>query len=212
MMRRLLAGLILMGFAGTGVAQQPPPEALIPVGPPPTDAEVILAQVPARTTEAVGQQHSFGAQIQFGYPTGLRLQYTAVRTEHASFLVEGFAGARSAFWGDEAVYGIGGRALFTLSANARNALMFGPGIGFSYWRAPNEEYSSWYHQQLETNRTFLIFDANIGWLHELTPSLGWEIGLNVGARVGLTGQSDGGEKVSGKVSGGTIGVYTGFRF
>ncbi|WP_157368915.1 hypothetical protein [Zavarzinella formosa] len=216
---RLLALLAVMGAVGTAAAQIPPAQPLVPLIPPtnipadplPTEAEVILAQVPRNLD--VGQQHTFGAQVQFGYPSGLRLQYTAIRYEQTSILLEAFAGARTALWGDEGVYGLGARSLFTIvSDGEKNALMFGPGISFSYWQAESHHWDYWGYRSRETDQTYLLFDANIGWLHELSPSVGWEIGLNFGALVGLSGRESCGCKVSGKVTSGTIGIYTGFRF
>ncbi len=217
-MRSLIAGMAVMIWAAVAAAQVPPLPPP-PAGPSATDAEVILTGAAPSPVVPVGQQHNFGAQIQFGYPNGLRLQYAAFKTDQTSFLVEGFAGARDGLWGNEAVYGVGGRALFTLASNGvNNALLFGPGVGVAFWQAekPSNPYGGWPYfydyRRPETDRTFLTLDANISWLHDFTPALGWEIGLTIGARIGLTGQNEGGEKVSGHITGGTIGVFTGLRF
>lgn len=213
-MRFLIAGVVVfMGaaVAAAQVAPLPPP----PDGPPLTGAEIVLSP------NGVVNQHTFGAQLQFGYPNGLRLQYAAFRTGETAFLAEVFGGARDGFWGDEAVFGIGGRALFTVSSDGDNdALLFGPGLSLMYWQAEKATYTSgwgWgnfgsYPYEPETDRYYLTVDANFGWLHNFTPTVGWEIGLNLGAQIGLSGQERGGRKVSGRVADGTIGLYTGLRF
>ena len=205
-----LATVLGVAFAASVSAADPRP-----VGGDPTPAEVVL------NSAAVGQQNQFGAQLQFGYPTGLRVQYAVHKLPTATFLAEAFAGAEGGFWGDEAVYGAGGRALFTLASDGDNdALVFAPGLGLSYWRAkPWTPYYAPYTwgafapqvERPDTDRWFINLDAQIGWLHDLSPGFGWELGLSFGARIGLSGREDG-KPVSGKVRGGTIGIYTGVRF
>ena len=62
----------------------------------------------------------------------------------------------------------------------------------------------------ETDRYFLNLDVDLSWLHEFTPSFGWELGLHLGLRTGLSG-TEGGESIGGKIRG-TGGVFTGVRF
>ena len=169
---------------------------------------------------AVGQQHTLGLQVQFGYPTGLRVQYALFHGGDYSILAEAFGGARSAFRGEESVLGVGGRVLFNVASDgAKNALVVGPGVGLSYWQTKDRSYTVYepwtgttYEYRGQTDQRFLTLDTNIGWVHELSPVLAWEVGLNVGVRVGLSGEEAGGETISGKVSGGNVGIYTGFRY
>ena len=195
----------------------PPPkiEPPHPDGPPLTVAETIL-----NPGTAVGQQHTLGLQLQFGWPTGVRAQYAVYHGGDYSILVEAFGGGRDSFWGDESVVGVGGRMLFTVASDgAKNALVVGPGIGVSYWETNDRPFLLYdpvsnltYIHRGQTDRYFLNLDANIGWLHELSPCLGWEVGVNIGVRVGLSGHEANGNDISGKVSGGTVGVYTGLRY
>jgi len=209
--------LILLGGAAIAAAEAPV------VVPPPTPAEAILT--PGHGM-AVCQQHAMGVQLQFGRPTGVRVQYAVYQGGEFSVLGEVFGGARAAFWGDETVVGVGGRAMFNLTSDGvKNALVMSPGVGVTYWQArPHDDYvpapyrdpyGGYYvptPPRPQTDRYFLTLDTNIGWLHDLSPDLGWEVGLNFGVRVGLSGEEEGGGTISGKVSGGTIGVYTGLRY
>lgn len=225
-MRTGIATWMLLGWAAVAAAQPPlgpPPE---PVGPPLTAAESIL--LPGGGT-GVGHQHVVGVQLQFGRPTGTRLQYAVYRGGDYTVLAEVFGGAKAAFWGDEAVVGVGGRASFNLLSDGVNdALVLSPGVGVAYWQArphpadssPASVYYNPYTGSYfpapptreQTDRYFIHLDTNLGWLHDLSPNLGWELGINFGVRVGLSGDERGGKPVSGKVNGGTVGVYTGFRY
>lgn len=207
-MRSFFASASLL-IAAIAHAQNTAPKEETPKAVPEGTFEQVLASTPA-----VGQQHLIGIQMQFGTPTGFRGQVAVHRAGDHSFLLEGFAGARSTFWGEEPVLGFGGRAMFNLASDGRkNAFVFAPGIGISYWGAEDPPaYYRFYHRNYEqTDRWYLNLDANIGWLHELTPTIGWELGVNFGARIGFSGQESGGEKVSGHTSG-NIGLYTGFRY
>lgn len=211
-MKIVVACLIIAVGTGRASAEEPPPPVAEYTGPPKSPAEELLTGDPLLS---VGQQHRFGAQLQFGLPTGLRLQYAPFRSGHHSYLLEIFAGARSGFWGDEAVFGAGGRAMFTLASDgSKNAWIFAPGVGVSYWQTNDRHRRDgyYYYDWPESDRWFLNLDANMGWLHQISPALAWELGLNFGARIGLAGENRGGQSISGRVSGGTIGVYTGVRW
>ncbi|HEX3152592.1 MAG TPA: hypothetical protein VHR66_31255 [Gemmataceae bacterium] len=195
------------------VSQMSPASPSAPAMLPPTPIETVLSP-----HAAVGQQHTVGVELQFGQPTGVRLQYAIFHGGEFSILAEAFGGARSQFWGDETVLGIGGRALFTLfSDGTKNALLVGPGLGVSYWET-GEHHGGWYWNGFgrrwcgESDRYFINMDVNVGWLHELSPYIGWELGINFGLRVGLSGQDRHDRDISGRVNGGTIGLYTGLRF
>jgi len=223
---RTLPVALLLGACAVAAGEEPKIAMPDHPGPAATVAETVLAPPPTPGA-AVGQQHMFGAQIQFGRPTGTRVQYAVFRGGDYSILAEAFGGAKAAFWGDEGVVGLGARAMFNATSDGvRNALVIGPGVGVSYWQAPPRPdyvpqpyyygpYGGYYvppAPKYQSDQTFLVFDTNIGWLHDLSPDLGWELGLNVGVRIGLSGHEEGGASISGKVTGGTVGVYTGFRY
>jgi len=137
-----------------------------------------VEESPIQQVLSVGQQHRIGAQLQFGYPTGLRLQYSFYQAGDHSFIAEVFGGARSAFWGKNLVFGAGGRTSLTIASDGDNdALLFAPGIGISWWQAEKSDYAylSYYSgmEAPETSRYFLNIDANLSWLHDITPQLGW---------------------------------------
>lgn len=195
-----------------------PPPVLAPLpasASPPTPAETILST----SAIAVGQQHDLGIQLQFGHPTGARVQYAVFHAADFSVLAEVFGGAKSAFWGEETVLGVGGRVLFTLASDGENdALLVAPGLGVSYWQAREEDLLEWSPfgwtptRRKQKDSYYFNLDANVGWLHDLSPTVGWELGINFGVRIGISGPDDNGKSLSGKVHGGTIGVYTGLRF
>ena len=148
--------------------------------------------------------------------SGNRRPAPAIRDLHGgdfSILAEAFGGAKTQFLGDQSVLGVGGRALFTLASDGnRNALLVGPGLGVSYWEAKEHARGFWDRRWGESDRYFINLDVNVGWLRELSPDFGWELGVNFGLRVGLSGEDRHDRDVSGRISGGTIGLYTGLRF
>lgn len=202
-----------------------PPSIVMPTAgqasPPPAIPTTVLTPTPMESVltphYAVGQQHTVGVEVQFGVPSGVRLQYAIYHGGGFSILAEAFAGNKETLWGEQAVLGVGGRAQFTLLSDGNsNALLVGPGIGVSYWQA-EDRHRFWDDNRFfrhfdERDRYFMNFDTNIGWLHDLSPSLGWEIGINLGLRVGLSGHDRCGRDISGKIDGGTVGLYTGLRF
>lgn len=190
-----------------------PPAIIPPGGPPTTVAETVL------TPRAVGQQHTVGVQLQFGEPTGVRLQYALVPLGDFTLLLEGFAGAREQFWGHEGVYGAGLRGQFTLlSDGTKNALLVGPGVGASFWeghRRPTLEtdtFGDLFVTDRRDDRYYLNLDTNVSWVHELPAGFAYELGLNLGFRVGLNGHDNERRNVSGRIGGGIAGIYTGLRY
>jgi hypothetical protein len=242
-MRIVTASLALFGWAAVAAGQQTFPEAppvLIPQtlnpaassplaplappsppwanpsgpgGPPTTVTETVLSK------PAAGQQHTVAVQVQFGEPTGFRVQYALYPQGDFALLLEGFVGAQDQFWGHEGVYGAEVRGQFTvLSDGAKNSLLFGPGIGASFWeghRRPTVD-SDAFGDLIVVNRRderyYLNLDTNVSWVHELPFGCAYELGVNLGVRVGLSGHDNQGRNVSGRYGGGLAGIYTGLRY
>jgi hypothetical protein len=250
-MRTAFISLIVLGWAAVARGQQTfpeappvlypptlnlssPPPAVVPsplspsastpgsysnqpvtAGPPATVAETVLSKT------AVGQEHTLGVQVQFGEPTGVRVQYAFFPQGEFTLLLEGFAGSRDhdQFWGHESVFGAGLRGQFTLlSDGSKNALLVGPGVGASFWEGHErptlltDQYGDLYVGQRRDDRYYLNLDTNVSWVHELSGGLAWELGVNLGFRVGLHGQDHDGRNIYGRIGGGLVGVYTGLRY
>jgi hypothetical protein len=192
-----------------GSNSMPPPIS----GPSATIAETVLSK------PAPGQEHTLGVQVQYGEPTGVRVQYALYPQGDFTVLLEGFAGARDQFWGNESVFGAGVRGQFTLlSDGSKNALLVAPGVGASLWQGRErptlfmDQYGDLFIGPSRDDRYYLNLDTNVSWVHELSGGLAWELGVNLGFRVGLHGQDHDGRNISGRIGGGLIGVYTGLRF
>jgi hypothetical protein len=243
-MRIVTASLVLVGWAAVAAGQQTfpdaPPPVLIPStlnppsppptivngpsvappivppapgGPPLTVAETVL------TKPTVVGQHTVGVQVQFGEPTGVRLQWAAIPLGDFALLLEGFAGARDQFWGHEGVYGAGFRGQFTaLSDGSKNALLVGPGVGASFWEGHRrselraDQFGDFYVGDRRDDRYYLNLDVNVSWVHELPAGFAYELGVNGGIRVGLNGHDNQGRNISGRIPGGVAGVFTGIRY
>jgi hypothetical protein len=66
----------------------------------------------------------------------------------------------------------------------------------------------------QTNNEHLILlnpSIELSWLHGFGDRCGWEIGLNAGAGVGVSGNTNSGKSATGKATS-LISVFTGFRF
>jgi hypothetical protein len=141
----------------------------------------------------------FGVALMLGQELGLRGQVSVTPNMRDAVVVEGFAGWLFHDLGDSSALGVGGRYLMRTSLFDRgNALQIGPGLDVFF--------------QLNNNRLVLLTPSiDISWLQQLRGNLEWEIGLEAGLGIGVSGHESNGHSGVGEVTP-LISVFTGLRF
>ena len=168
-----------------GVAPPPPPGAgvLVPVGPPPVYQ---------------GIQFLADVDVLLGMQTGIRGQAGVWFNPCRGLVGEGFYGALFTKFGSGEAMGVGPRFIMRRPTwTGRDSILFAPGVDMLFY--------------LHNDGPILIAPTiDVAWLHELGDRLGWEIGLNFGVGVGVSGTHNG-SSAAGQVTP-LISVFTGLRF
>jgi hypothetical protein len=198
----LLASLALHGAAraqepypaapGASTSLQPPACDCPPLRPMPALPYCQPAPVNDRTPP-------FAAQLMLGQETGIRGQVSVTPNMRDALVVEGFAGWLFHDLGDSSALGVGGRYLMRTDwLGGGNSLQFGPGLDVFF--------------QLNNNRLILLAPSvDISWLQRLNGNLEWEVGLEAGIGIGVSGHKSDGHSGVGEVIP-LISVFTGLRF
>jgi hypothetical protein len=134
-----------------------------------------------------------------GQETGVRAQIALFRDNHEALVVEGFYGYLFHDLGSSQTLGAGARYLVRASwPDCCDAIHFGPGLDVFF--------------QLNHNNLFLLTPSvDVAWLHSLGAGIDWEIGLDAGLGIGVSGHTSHGHSAVGDVTP-LISVYTGLRF
>lgn len=187
-----------------GQAQQPPlaapcestsfqaPPCICP--PPP-----VAGPAPCCTpTPAFDHEPSFAVDLMLGQELGVRGQVVPYADRYGAFVVEGFYGALFTDVGSSQALGAGARWLWTDWLGTSDSLFFGPGV---------DVFFGLNHRAL----ILLTPSVDLGWMLKLGPCLEWEIGLEVGLGIGMSGYTDHGHSAVGDFTQ-LIALYTGLRF
>jgi hypothetical protein len=186
-------------------AQQPPlaapcestslqtPPCVCP--PPPVAGPAPYCCTPAPAFDGVPL---FAVELMLGQELGLRGQVVPYSDRYGALVVEGFYGGLFTDIGSAQALGAGGRWLWTDSLGTGDSLVFGPGV---------DVFFGLNHRAL----ILLTPSVDLGWMLKLGPSLEWEIGLEVGLGIGVSGHTDHGHSAVGDFTQ-LISLYTGLRF
>jgi hypothetical protein len=134
-----------------------------------------------------------------GQQLGVRGQVAVFRDADEAWVVEGFYGELYHNLGSSQTIGAGTRYLFRSTwPDFIGSLMVGPGIDVFF--------------QLNHNSLILLTPSfEVGWLYNLGDRLEFEIGLDAGLGIGVSGHTKNGNSGAGEVTT-LISVYTGIRF
>jgi hypothetical protein len=141
----------------------------------------------------------FGVALMLGQETGLRGQVSVTPNMRDALVIEGFIGWLFHDLGDSSALGVGGRYLMRTNwFNCGNSVQFGPGLDVFF--------------QLNNNGLILLAPSiDISWLQKLRGNVEWEVGLDAGFGVGVSGHKSNGSSGAGEVTP-LISVFTGLRF
>ncbi len=134
-----------------------------------------------------------------GQELGVRGQVAPYADNFGAFVVEGFYGGLFTDIGSSQALGAGARwLLWGNGLGTGDALVFGPGV---------DVFFGLNHRAL----ILLTPSVDLGWMLQLGPCLEWEVGLEVGLGIGVSGHTAHGHSAVGDFSQ-LISLYTGLRF
>jgi hypothetical protein len=141
----------------------------------------------------------FALELIAGQETGVRGQFALFRDANEAFVAEGFYGYLFHHLGSAQTLGAGGRYLIQTSwPDCVDSLLIGPGVDVFF--------------QLNHNSLLLLTPSlDVAWLHALGNHFVWELGLDVGLGIGVSGHTNHGSNAVGDVVP-LISIYTGLRF
>jgi hypothetical protein len=141
----------------------------------------------------------FGVALMLGQETGLRGQVSVTPNMRDGVVVEGFAGWLFHDLGDSSALGVGARYLMRTNwFDGGSSVQFGPGLDVFF--------------QLNNNQLILLAPSiDISWLQKLRGNVEWEVGLEAGFGVGVSGHKSDGHSGVGEVTP-LISAFTGLRF
>jgi hypothetical protein len=170
--------------------QAPPCICLPPVvaGPPP-----YCTPIPA-----LNREPPFAVELMLGQALGVRGQVVPYADRYGALAVEGFYGGLFTDIGSSQALGAGGRWLWRDWLGTSDSLLFGPGV---------DVFFGLNHRAL----ILLTPSVDLGWMLNLGPSLEWEIGLEAGLGIGVSGHTAHGHSAVGDFTQ-LISMYTGLRF
>jgi hypothetical protein len=195
---------ISLVLGGTAQAQAPwsAPDASTSLQPPPCDCPP-LRPMPAlpycQPAPANDRTPPFAVQLLLGQESGIRGQVSVTPNMRDALVIEGFAGWLFHDAGDSSALGVGTRYLIRTDwLGGGNSLQFGPGADVFF--------------QLNNNRLVLLAGSvDVSYLQKLNANLEWELGLEAGVAVGVSGHTNSGKSGVGEVIP-LISVFTGLRF
>jgi hypothetical protein len=165
------------------------------VCPPPT----VPGPAPYCTpTPAVDREPLFAVDLMLGQELGVRGQVVPYSDRYGSLVIEGFYGELFTDIGSSQALGAGGRWLWNNWLDPSDSLFFGPGV---------DVFFGLNHRAL----VLLTPSVDLGWMLKLGPSLAWEIGLDAGLGIGVSGHTNHGHSAVGDFTP-LISLYTGLRF
>ncbi len=203
--RRLASavGFALALAAPAAPAQEPAPyltggPAALPP-PPPVVVEPLPAGPAPAPGPAGGGQPLLGMDLMLGMQTGIRPQIGVWHTPDWGLMAEGFYGAMFTKFASTEAAGAGLRMVFRRNPRAGcDTVLLGPGVDMLC-------------QFRDGGLWLLAPTIDVAWRHPIGESSGWEIGLNAGIGIGVSGQERRDDPVSGRVTP-LISLYSGLRF
>jgi MFS family permease len=193
----LLAALLC---ARAAQAQQwPPPSPCDSTSwqQPPCVCPPSCEPAPPRRSFADGEP-LFAIELLLGQVSGVRGQVAGYRDSREALVVEGFYGELFHDLGSSTALGAGGRWLFFPWSDDFGRPIFGPGV---------DVFFGLNHKNL----ILLTPSLDLGWMFNLGGGLYWELGLEAGLGIGMSGHTRNGNSALGKITP-LISVYTGLRF
>ena len=138
----------------------------------------------------------FALDLIFGMQSGARVQAAVWQAGNRMVVAEGFYGALLTGLGTSEAAGFGGRYLIQRAGrDSCHSLIFGPGVNAFY-------------QFHDDAQWILAPSVDLAWLRSIGDSgAGWQIGINAGLGVSVSGHKDGGDRVTPIIS-----LFTGFKF
>lgn len=156
----------LVWAAGEAGAQAPPLLWDRPPESPPGPAPFAAAAAPP--ADELVPHRGFAAQLQFGFPAGVRLQVPLFDHPNRSVVAEGFVGAEWTVL--TAMLGL--RTIFMIPyRDSTTAFVVGPGahaVYFNTLRSNAREGGG------------VVVDTTLGWVFDRQARGAWEIGFNLG--------------------------------
>jgi hypothetical protein len=181
-------------FDSSTTSLQAPPCTYLPLQP--TPAAVTCAQPGCCGCD---REPPFAIELMLGQAIGIRGQVSVYRNNFEAVVVEGFYGELFHNLGSAQALGTGARYLLRTNwPDCCDAIHFGPGLDVFF--------------QLNHNDLILLTPSvDVAWLHNLGGGLEWELGLELGLGIGVSGHTSHGHSAAGDVTP-LISVYTGLRF
>jgi hypothetical protein len=149
-------------------------------------------------TPAFEGEPPFAVELMLGQELGVRGQVGPYADRYGAIVVEGFYGGLFTDVGSSQALGAGGRWLWSDWLNTGDSLFFGPGV---------DVFFGLNHRAL----ILLTPSVDLGWMLKLGPCFEWEIGLEAGLGIGVSGCTDHGHSAVGDFTQ-LISLYTGLRF
>jgi hypothetical protein len=205
----VLFAFLLCAVAAQGQPPPPVPPCPVPPAPPPPCIPVAPPPIPVVAPPCVypapiapppcGPEALFAIEAMLGQELGVRGQLSLYRDRHESIVVEGFYGELYHNLGSSEALGTGARWLFRNSwPGCLDSVQFGPGVDVFF--------------QLNHNDLILLTPSfDVAWLHKVAPGVEFELGLEAGLGIGVSGRTKDGHDAAGDVTT-LISVYTGLRF
>jgi hypothetical protein len=141
----------------------------------------------------------FAVQLMLGQLAGIRGQVAVYSDKRELLVVEGFYGALFTDLGSTDALGAGARYLLTNDwLTSPDSLVFGPGVDVLF----------------ELNHRALILltpSIDLGWMTKLGAGLAFEIGVEGGLGIGVSGHTEHGHSATGDLTP-VVSFYTGLRF
>jgi hypothetical protein len=186
--------------AGPARADDPVPAVTAPpaLPPPPPGPQVVAPPgvFIGDPGEMADGRTTIALDLILGMQTGARLQGVVHQAAHRVFVAEGFYGALFSKLGSSEAAGVGGRVLFRrVGRDDCHAMLLGPGVNMFY-------------QFHDDAQWILAPSLDLAWLRSIGDfGAGWQVGINAGLGVSVSGRERGGDAVTPIIS-----IFTGFRF
>ncbi|MGZ3699067.1 MAG: hypothetical protein ACXWP5_13165 [Bdellovibrionota bacterium] len=209
-----LAGLaVVAAMTAASIAQA---DEMITVGNPEVidpgaerTALVITPEAVKTMARKAGQSNHVEFDLMLGSNNGLRIEYIPFPELKYAPVLEAFAGGGPTTAGLSGEIGGGLRLQIRAVANEKNALYVSPGLDVYVLTADSS--SGVLHLGPYSNVVYLTANTKVEYEREIRPHLGFDVGMEVGAAVALSGQDVLNVPAAGRPTPDLM-LFTGLRF